>query len=69
MLIKAIQHGLRVAEEIVDALLRRFGRSKVGGTLRGGVGAGIPSMMAQLRRRARTNRTGMPRPSSGSIST
>ena len=40
MQVKAIQHGLRVAEVPVDALRRRFGRSRVGGTLRGVVGAG-----------------------------
>ena len=51
MQIKAIQHGLRVAEAPVDALRRRFGRSKVGGTVRGVVGAsvGILSMIFRLR--------------------
>ena len=51
MQIKAIQHGLRVAEVPVDALRRRFGRSKVGGTVRGvvGAGVGILSMIARLR--------------------
>ena len=41
MQVKAIQHGLRVVEVPVDALRRREGRSKVGGTARGVVGAGI----------------------------
>ena len=51
MQVKAIQHGLRVVEVPVDALRRRFGRSKVGGTVRGVVGAsiGILSMIARLR--------------------
>ena len=51
MQIKAIQHGLGVAEVPVDALRRRFGRSKVGGTVRGVVGAsvGILSMISRLR--------------------
>ena len=35
MQIKAIQHGLRVVEAPVDALRRRFGRSKVGGRFAG----------------------------------
>ena len=53
MQIKAIQHGLEVAEVPVDALRRRFGRSKVGGTVRGVVGAsvGILSMISRLRLR------------------
>ena len=60
MQIKAIQQGLRVAEVPVDALRRRFGRSKVGGTVRGVVGAsaGILSMIARLRwRQARASRS------------
>ena len=53
MQVKAIQHGLRVVEVPADALRRRFGRSKVGGTLRGvvGAGVGILSMIARLRLR------------------
>ena len=61
MQVKAIQHGLRVVEVPVDALRRRFGRSKVGGTLRGvvGAGVGILSMIARLRlREARLGRSG-----------
>ena len=59
MQVKAIQHGMRVVEVPVDALRRRFGRSKVGGTLRGvvGAGVGILSMIARLRwREARPGR-------------
>lgn len=59
MQVKAIQHGLRIVEVPVDALRRRFGRSKVGGTLRGvvGAGAGILSMIARLRwREARSGK-------------
>ena len=59
MQVKAIQHGLRVVEVPADALRRRFGRSKVGGTLRGvvGAGVGILSMIARLRlREARLGR-------------
>ena len=61
MQVKAIQHGLRVVEVPVDALRRRFGRSKVGGTLRGvvGAGVGILSMIARLRlQEARRGRSG-----------
>ena len=61
MQVKAIQHGLRVVEVPVDALRRRFGRSKVGGTLRGvvGAGVGILSMIARLRlRETRRGRSG-----------
>lgn len=60
MQVEAIQHGLRVVEVPVDALRRRFGRSKVGGTLRGvaGAGVGILSMIARLRlREARLGRS------------
>lgn len=41
MQIKAIQRGLAVIEVPVDTRRRRHGRSKVGGTLRGVVGAGV----------------------------
>ncbi|MXZ60450.1 MAG: glycosyltransferase [Acidobacteria bacterium] len=50
MQIKAIQHGLRVVETPVDTRRRRFGRSKVGGTVRGvaGASAGILRKIARL---------------------
>ena len=50
MQIKAIQHGLRVVEVPVDTRRRRYGRSKVGGTVRGVVGAsaGILAKIARL---------------------
>lgn len=60
MQVKAIQNGLRVVEVPVDALRRRYGRSKVGGTVRGvvGAGVGILSMIARLRwREARMGRS------------
>ena len=63
MQIKAIQRGLRVVEVPVDALRRRFGRSKVGGTVRGvaGASAGILSMIARLRwRQVRASRSRRP---------
>ena len=63
MQVKAIQHDMRVVEVPVDALRRRFGRSKVGGTLRGviGAGVGILSMIARLRwREARLRRPARP---------
>ena len=51
MQVKAIQHRLRMVEVPVDTVRRRFGVSKVGGTVRGVVGAsiGILSMIARLR--------------------
>ena len=51
MQIKAIQKGLKVVEAPVDTMRRRFGKSKVGGTLKGmiGAGVGILSMIAALR--------------------
>ena len=60
MQVKAIQQRLRIVEVPVDTLRRRFGRSKVGGTVRGVVGAsaGILSMIARLRwREARAARS------------
>ena len=41
MQIKAIQRRLRIVEVPVDSLRRRYGRSKVGGTARGVIGASI----------------------------
>ncbi len=59
MQIKAIALGLRVAEVPVDTLRRRSGKSKVGGTLRGVIGAaaGILCTVAALRWRLRGGRT------------
>ena len=50
MQIKAIQANIRMVETAVDTYRRRFGRSKVGGTLKGVVGAsvGILSMIVRL---------------------
>ena len=50
MQIKAIRHGLKVVEVPVDTRRRRHGRSKVGGTVRGVLGAtaGILTMIARL---------------------
>ena len=59
MQVKAIAHGLRIVEVPVDTRRRRFGKSKVGGTLAGVVGAsvGILSMIVKLRyRQARKHR-------------
>ena len=56
MQVKAIQRGLTVVEVPVDTLRRRFGKSKVGGTLRGVIGAsiGILGTIAALRWRQRS---------------
>ena len=53
MQVKAIAHGLRIVEVPVDTRRRRFGKSKVGGTLAGVVGAsvGILAMIVKLRYR------------------
>ncbi len=53
MQIKAIQSRLRLVEVPVNSRRRRFGRSKVGGTARGVIGAsiGILGMILKLRRR------------------
>ena len=53
MQVKAIQNGMKVSEVPVDSRRRRYGKSKVGGTLKGIVGAslGIISMIAVLRLR------------------
>ena len=53
MQIKAIQQNLRLVETPVDTLRRRFGRSKVGGTVKGVVGAsvGILAMIVRLHTR------------------
>ena len=51
MQVKAIQWNMRIVETPVNTLRRRFGISKVGGTLRGVVGAsiGILGTIAKLR--------------------
>lgn len=51
MQVKAIRHGLRITEVPVDSIRRRHGKSKVGGTLKGIVGAsvGILSTIVALR--------------------
>ena len=51
MQVKAIQMDLRLVETPVDSLRRRFGRSKVGGTVKGVIGAsiGILGMIVRLR--------------------
>ncbi len=41
MQVKAIQSRMRMVETPVDTRRRRFGKSKVGGTLRGVIGAGV----------------------------
>lgn len=53
MQVKAIQENLRLVEIPVDSLRRRSGRSKVGGTARGIIGAstGILGTLFRLRRR------------------
>lgn len=54
MQVKAIQHELRIAEVPVDTARRRHGKSKVGGTLKGIIGAsvGILSTILKLRLKA-----------------
>ena len=51
MQVKAIRLGLRITEAPVDSMRRRYGKSKVGGTFRGVIGAslGIVSMIFALR--------------------
>ena len=62
MQIKAIQVGLRVVEQPVSSRRRRFGRSKVGGTVRGVIGAsaGILGTIVRLRCRRRRDRESPP---------
>ena len=60
MQVKAIRLNMRLVETPVNTLRRRFGISKVGGTLKGVVGAGIGilGMIARLRcRRVESGRT------------
>lgn len=51
MQVKAIQLNMRIVERPVNTLRRRFGISKIGGTLKGVIGAsvGILGMIARLR--------------------
>ena len=51
MQVKAIQHGLRIVEVPVNTACRRLGQSKVGGTIKGVIGAshGILSMILGLK--------------------
>ena len=51
MQVKAIQLNMRIVEKPVNTLRRRFGISKVGGTVKGVIGAsiGILGMIAKLR--------------------
>lgn len=62
MQIRAIQQRLRVVEVPVDSLRRRSGRSKVGGTVRGVIGAsaGILGTILRLRIGERRRRAGRP---------
>lgn len=53
MQVKAIQHGLNMVERPVDTRRRRFGKSKVGGTVRGVVGASVGILSTILRLRCR----------------
>ena len=57
MQIEAIRSRMRIVEVPVDSLQRRFGRSKVGGTVRGVIGAsvGILGTIARLRILGRPN--------------
>ena len=54
MQIKAIQRGLRLIERPVNSRRRRFGRSKVGGTVKGVIGASIGILGTILKLRVRT---------------
>ena len=53
MQVKAIQHGMNLVECPVDTRRRRFGKSKVGGTVRGVVGASVGILSTVLRLRCR----------------
>ncbi len=59
MQVKAIQLNMRIVETPVTTLRRRFGVSKVGGTLRGVIGAsvGILGMIVKLRCRCADSHT------------
>lgn len=53
MQIQAIRLRLRIVEVPVRSLRRRFGRSKVGGTVRGVIGAGVGILWTIVRLRSR----------------
>ena len=53
MQVKAIQRGMNMVERPVDTRRRRFGKSKVGGTVRGVVGASVGILSTILRLRCR----------------
>ncbi len=58
MQVKAIRMHMRIVETPVDSRRRRFGRSKVGGTVKGVIGAsvGILGMILRLRSRRSSSR-------------
>ena len=58
MQIKAIQANFQVAEIPVDSLRRRFGRSKVGGSVRGVIGASVGILGTILRLRGQRATSG-----------
>lgn len=60
MQIKAIQMRMRIVETPVDSRRRRFGRSKVGGTVKGVVGASVGILGMIVRLRSRNVRSGRP---------
>lgn len=60
MQIKALQHGIRVVEVPVSSL-RRKGRSKISGTVRGTIGAGL-GMLSMVVERYLVERLGLLRP-------
>lgn len=61
MQIKAIQSGMRLVETPVDTLRRRFGTSKIGGTVRGVAGASLGILGTIFRLWYRQVRSGLPR--------
>lgn len=60
MQIKAIRLRMRIVETPVDSRRRRFGRSKVGGTVKGVVGASVGILGMIVRLRSRRVRSGPP---------
>jgi hypothetical protein len=49
MQIKAVRHGLRIIEQPVLCRARQAGQSKISGSLRGSVAAGVKMMRATWR--------------------